>query len=1293
MMSLTNRSSPPRPTEQTTYTTGPQPVPNPASRQWAGAAKFGLGVGVASLLGAHRYKTGKLGWDYLLQGVRAAEEYSPGRVLRTFQFSHLLSPLGSASKAYRYWSPEILLKMATPGGEAGATGWIDYTSSLFGKDITRPTVIEKGGKVSVLPSIMEQGFRYENGQILLGKTGKQVLLKHAGIIRAPTGAGTRLQEAYARSLIDGPLPGAQRIFAHRVSYLDKAASLHQEVHMIIGGQSKRQAAQRHLFGYGTSLVERINQLARSPAELPIISDIVKHVPFMGELGVKSSSGLKTLGKITGKLGILGGAAYIGYQQLDWMTRDSKLTRGTVFQEGISVGIGTLATRLYRGYSAVAEKLGLHKYRQRQEEIAPGSTSLLKLSAFPLMGALGGVGAGYAQRILRMTHYQSLGLDIGQTTLAEQAETAFFKEAVYGTTVSKDILSGIQGSTLKLAREHATMQAGGFSGRIAQRLSLLQGQRGVKGSLARLFGDATPSRLKWIGGALAGAALIAHFGPGALIPDKTPAELDDLYSGKAKVPIRKGRFWEMGRSPYEGGRIDRFQQHWLPRMRARATEKGIWGDNVPSPIKRWFLENFTYEVERRHYKDRPYPISGAAFEGIPFIGPTLATTVGRLVKPPVLLHQEEWTRQGPKGLEYAQMPLKYEERPLPGERGKGAPISPYGVKGTVGEQIYRMTEMVGLPGFTFTAIKEAITGQQDTLDQEAQLESASKIYGMERDYWDREIGGGAGMTELYRRLVPHQRRQIERYNPIRNTMPDWLSGSGERAPDFLHGDPYSKIPLGEERLPGPGYAALHPELKGLAPKDYPALHRFSILADVAPYSDRYKAALIDVRAAKARKQLSEEEIEQVKEIQAQVAAKKVRKQFTDYKYTPRVDTPMERILAGVNEQTKSGTSRPSWFEQTIGSYWEQLTHKSETPLEFLTPISPASKLVHARTAVEDYERTQFRGTDNAFWQHPIRDFLKPFGENVMGSLGSKDTPKDVAERREIEDYFDTLKYIKYTRLKRGAIEAEDDVSSREFESKRRETLFGINPFTWNFSHIMRALPRRERDYFNKFTEADMAERSKIMEMIPENEKKLMESRWKLKDIDDTKKAIKKGLLSDEQVQKSETVLSQLYEEQKNEGMPKNQELWVEYQTSRLQGESYPDWYRRTKLLEKKLAGKGLPGRDWVGFHPAVDLEDIKLKIVQDDGKSMFDYDLWPDRMRAVARRPVVTQAAEELQESSKEDPQTLRGRINDILSAHGITANHVSLVAAASGEPTINLDVQEDRTKANKKQIRRQLVDG
>ena len=75
------------------------------------------------------------------------------------------------------------------------------------------------------------------------------------------------------------------------------------------------------------------------------------------------------------------------------------------------------------------------------------------------------------------------------------------------------------------------------------------------------------------------------------------------------------------------------------------------------------------------------------------------------------------------------------------------------------------------------------------------------------------------------------------NEIQNLMPSWMPGEDHMI-NFRKGDPYTKVDEGYARSPGAGYAALHPELEGLDPEDYPDITKLSILGDVAPYSREY-----------------------------------------------------------------------------------------------------------------------------------------------------------------------------------------------------------------------------------------------------------------------------------------------------------------------------------------------------------------------------------------------------------------------------------------------------------------------
>lgn len=106
------------------------------------------------------------------------------------------------------------------------------------------------------------------------------------------------------------------------------------------------------------------------------------------------------------------------------------------------------------------------------------------------------------------------------------------------------------------------------------------------------------------------------------------------------------------------------------------------------------------------------------------------------------------------------------------------------------------------------------------------------------FWESELGSlGADLSEIGRRFIRRDSGQLDTYNPIRNTMPDWMPGN-DYFINFQIGDPYEKIPNGERRLPGEAYESLnelHPDETG----QYGAFDKFKILADVAPWSDEYK----------------------------------------------------------------------------------------------------------------------------------------------------------------------------------------------------------------------------------------------------------------------------------------------------------------------------------------------------------------------------------------------------------------------------------------------------------------------
>jgi hypothetical protein len=116
--------------------------------------------------------------------------------------------------------------------------------------------------------------------------------------------------------------------------------------------------------------------------------------------------------------------------------------------------------------------------------------------------------------------------------------------------------------------------------------------------------------------------------------------------EGEVAIRQGRFWALGNTPFKGGKIQYFRPSWFRRLEGAAT---FTSDTYGSPIEKLaYYNDFSplrpldpYRFERKHYNDRPYPLTGEYFSG-PFgpVTPLLNATLGRVLKPQKVMHKEE-----------------------------------------------------------------------------------------------------------------------------------------------------------------------------------------------------------------------------------------------------------------------------------------------------------------------------------------------------------------------------------------------------------------------------------------------------------------------------------------------------------------------------------------------------------------------------------------------------------------------------------------------------------------------------
>lgn len=780
----------------------------------------------------------------------------------------------------------------------------------------------------------------------------------------------------------------------------------------------------------------------------------------------------------------------------------------------------------------------------------------------------------------------------------------------------------------------------------------------------------------ITGMAADAAASAQIAAAGVIPGGQTAEEKEHELKEGEVPIRRGRWWPLSTTPWRGGKIEYFRPSWYQRLKSgyqytdqtygTPLERLMYGYDF-SPLRP--LD--PYRFERRTQDERPYPISGDYFTG-PWgpITPALNMTVGRILKPRVRMHEEATAQglarfqsvgqagmappstdipyegepvtpmaQGVGGLgtptvnQYAaasyggpayqsgsglardvtfqqnnvylaaagsanmggQGATAYPYIPAPGDSRAGAytpsnvmlgspPISPGGLSYQSGELAYRLQEFAGIYGFGFGAMREKLgLGSLEYEPTAPVFAQAGEAYGASRQFWDLNLGGvgdfptplegeyaNLELSEIVRRFIPKPRAQ-DTVNPIPNMMPQWLPGA-DYFLNFKTGDPYTKVNEGEMRLPGTGYERFHklfPDETG----QYGLINQLQILGDVAPYSTQFRQVASQLR----NQGMSTEERAIYEETLSQVEAVKRRHEFTPYKY--KYSSPSEQ---GMNA-----------FEFYTRRFAESLAHKN-------TFIN--TKFVHHRTATEDWERDYVYGSNFPQWGSPYRDFIKPLGyraadrdnplvagaalaflgrfvgvsreakavTSMIGGFtgfgisaasnareaitGERYIPEERKQEMAVEEMVDILSYVKSLRGFNLAQQQGDAQLASEFQRQMESTMYGADVYgAQTIEELARAMPKRKREHFVEMAQAPPQEYERILSTAPRLERRLFQAAWGMR------------------------------------------------------VEQRPE-------LENYFENHELPGPEWEGWDPRVDMEHVKIKMMQREGINLSQMGYYPQQIR-------------------------------------------------------------------------------
>lgn len=775
---------------------------------------------------------------------------------------------------------------------------------------------------------------------------------------------------------------------------------------------------------------------------------------------------------------------------------------------------------------------------------------------------------------------------------------------------------------------------GIIGKIGEKVELLGAQMYHAFFGASMSGDAFEKGIKAAGsrpvfarlGTLAVGGMILHQAlTGSLFG--TLETVDDLkaeYSGEKLVEVKRGRWWEGGGSPYEGKDTHYFRPNMYVSLMSKADEKAVWGDeyNKYNPISKFFLKNFTYHLEEKNYYDRPYPISSPAFEGLPIIGPLLGATIGSIIKPPKLMHEDEFMQVDQGGnLQYA---YKKEYGSMEGEVPNGPPLTPNNLMSRYGEIQYQFREIEGITGYAKNVITKIFTGRETLGTMSPIMASSGQMDSSIDDYWNMELGGALFMSEAVRRFFPRKRAEIDYYNPIMNSMPSYV-------PDRLKlGDPFTAIQNGYLRLPGPGYEAVNPDVRGLDPEEYPDVHKYKILADIAPKSKftfQLKQQLFERRAAGITTEHENKIIDQASEIHSKMLSG-----FSDFDFH------------------ENAIKLPGISDVTSGAYKnaEEALRRVAAPAEYLIPAGfrPTQKLIGGtRDIVQEYEFNRMYGGANAFWDAPWRDWLRPSLVSAGRFMGIENPA--VAERERVERMFDNLQLVKYSEL---AANADNPKDRKRYLQLAHRTSRGVNP-QGNAYSIYMALPDEEKKYFEEFAAANESQRERIKSILPEERAELYENIWR-------------RIGTQEE--------SSLYFNGKDEILDEQ----------RISSEA--------QLAKRELSESGeLPPVDWVGWHNEVDLEDIKIKYIDTLGQDIHDHNLWENQLRRTYRRPYLDNSEMFLIRGATSNRNDLRRIMHGNLDID-MSDIQVHTQNTPYGRSYGNFSVEHDRTASILSEIRARL---
>ena len=412
--------------------------------------------------------------------------------------------------------------------------------------------------------------------------------------------------------------------------------------------------------------------------------------------------------------------------------------------------------------------------------------------------------------------------------------------------------------------------------------------------------------------------------------------------------------------------------------------------------------------------------------------------------------------------------------------------------------------------------------------------------------------------------------------------------------------------------------------------------------------------------------------------------------------------------------------------------ETMTHKVLGRIPFV-----GSKFMQVRSPYEQYRKREVYGKDFQSWNHPIRDMLIPsiqenIADNSLGSLGGivmggfigsmfgksrfgkivgttigallpavgkivtsspdKDRdwrPKRRRDQEELNEYIDTLKYVKNMRLyeqykakakKEDHFDVESFIKSKEISGvknklKQKELIDYKRKVKLDFKH---------RDRYNfkygkpKYTENSM-DRKQVVSAINKEIAELQSQRKVTKLPVNALKAIEFKQAADQTMyayNPGDSLVNIMT------ALPKKERQYFKHFMDAPEEEKEkilriaPSYLRRAlqsswglKVDEKPSLAEyfqthGLPDASWIGWDESTDIQDVKVKLVHQNNLDPGEFDIWDDNEQKADETNIPIPMID-----AKNSPRQVQLKLNQILGKAGYNDIQVNFMQSVNEDNT------------------------